>query len=228
MRKKLQFILLCICVIACVITICVDIETLYSKCYDITIQLTEYQDRITVLENDIEKLEDRLKKIEDENDYLRELVEDIDTSLTAGNVELQPITTDETDIIDDGSYYGRLYIPSVDIDVGLYHSKKQKITDDIDSANIFEQGDYFGQVIADHRKQDFLNLPNISIGERAYIKNKNEHIINLVCIATCTGKNIRSDIIDNHGTSIMGRTNYTMYTCLDMHGSVFVSLWSII
>lgn len=228
MRKKLQIILLCIFIMAYVIAISVNIETLYSKMHDITVQLTEYQDKITILENDAERLEDRIKNLEDENKRLRELVENIDASLSEDIVELQPITTDENEVAGDGAYYGRLYIPSVDIDVGLYHSKKQKVTDDIDSANIFEQGDYFGQVIADHRKQEFLNLPRISVGKRAYIKNENEHIINLICIATFTGKNVRSDIIDNHGTSIMGRANYAMYTCLDTHGSVFISLWSIV
>lgn len=223
MRNKLQIILLCICIVICVIVIGIisDIETLYNEIYDITAQLTEYQEQITILENDI-------KKLEDENNSLRELVENIDVWLSAEIADLQPLTTDETEIVDDGSYYGRLYIPSVDIDVGLYHSKKQKVTDDVDSANIFEQGEYFGQVIADHRKQDFLNLPSISVGERAYIKNENDHIINLICIATCKGENVRSDIIDKHGTSIMGRADYTMYTCLDTNGNVFISLWSIV
>lgn len=212
----------------CVIVIGFDIETLYNEIHNITVQLTEYQDKITILENDAERLEDRIKNLEDENNQLRELVENIDVSLSEDIVELQPITTDENDVVGDEAYYGRLYIPSVDIDVGLYHSKKQKVTDDVDSANIFEQGDYFGQVIADHREQEFLNLPRISVGERAYIKNENEHIINLICIATCKGENVRSDIIDKHGTSIMGRADYTMYTCLDTNGNVFISLWSIV
>lgn len=223
MRNKLQIILLCVCVIACVIFIGIgfDIEMLYNEIHDITAQLTEYQEQITILENDI-------KKLEDENKRLRELVENIDASLSEEIVELQPITTDENEIVGDELYYGRLYIPSVDVDVGLYHSKKQKITDDVDSANIFEQGDYFGHVISDHRKQEFMNLPSISVGEHAYIKNKNEHVINLICISTCTGKNIRSDIIDSNGTSIMGKADYAMYTCLDMHGSVFISLWNVV
>lgn len=224
MRKKLPIILLCICIMVCVMAIRVDI-----KMHNITVQLAEYQDEIIILENDAKTLEDRINKLEDENNHLKELIEDIDALLSEEIMELHPIiTTNENEVIGDGSYCGRLYIPSVDIDVGLYHSKNQKVTDDIDSANIFEQGEYFGQVIADHRKQDFLNLPKISVGERAYIKNENNHIINLICIATFTGKNVRSDITDNHGTSIMGRSDYIMYTCLDVDGNVFVSLWSVI
>lgn len=125
--------------------------------------------------------------------------------------------------------HGRLYIPDVDIDVALYYSISQEITDAYDSANIFKWKDYSGETIADHAGQSFHNLHKVNVGTKGYIKLTNGDIIRIKCIDTFDGYNAKNEgVKDMNGNSAHGKSDYMMYTCKDTEGiSVFICLWNI-
>ena len=133
----------------------------------------------------------------------------------------------DPDVYDDirHRYYGRLYIPDLDINVGLYNSYEQYITDREDAANIFGDGEtYF--VIADHSNQEFSKLFGVRLGTKGYIKNKFMQTINIECTSTFHGYNAGYIITDRYGNNVMGLEDYLIYTC-SSHGSVFICLWTI-
>jgi sortase (surface protein transpeptidase) len=126
-------------------------------------------------------------------------------------------------------YYGRLYIPDLNIEVNLYYGWQKYITDRLDSANIFFFDDDEGFTIADHNNQAFANLHNVQIGTTAYINNKYLGRIDIVCVGTLTGYNITKAIVDENGNNAMKLEDYMMYTCIENNVSndVFICLWHI-
>lgn len=133
----------------------------------------------------------------------------------------------DPDVYDDirHRYYGRLYIPDLDISVALYNSLEQYITDREDAANIFGDGETYA-IIADHSNQEFSKLFGVRLGTKGYIKNKFMQTINIECTSMFHGYNAGYDITDRNGNNVMGLDDYLMYTC-DSHGSVFICLWTI-
>ncbi len=124
-------------------------------------------------------------------------------------------------------YYGRLYIPELNINVALYYGIKQYITDRLDSANIFivERRNYF--IIADHNNQEFETLLNIRVGMTGYIQNKYDNIgrINIECVDVFNGHNI-GKLTDTNGVEVIPDVDYLMYTCRDSSRNIIICLWN--
>lgn len=125
-------------------------------------------------------------------------------------------------------YYGRLYIPEVNISVALYEDDAQFITDRADSANIIFLGDSDDYTIADHNNQEFSKLFNVNVGMYGYIELKNGNIISLKCVDVFNGHNTGVRITDENGVNADNRTDYMTYTCMDNWRNVRICLWEII
>ena len=143
------------------------------------------------------------------------------------NTEMS-LNNDETyeDLYD--SYYGRLYIPDLNINVALYYGHQQYITDRADSANIFSFGTDYGYTIADHNNQEFSKLFGVQVGMKGYIENKYTGRIDIECVDVFDGYNEGRYIVDESGVSAMNREDYMMYTCRNSFNGVFICLWDIV
>ena len=124
------------------------------------------------------------------------------------------------------NFYGRLYIPSVGIDVALYRGISQSVTDRKDSAAIFTYGSYDGEIIADHNNQDFSKLLNVVVGTTGYIRLKNGNVINIKCIEVINGHNTGTKLTDNNYRVVMGKYDYLMYTCRNGWKNIRICQWN--
>lgn len=145
------------------------------------------------------------------------------------NIEISK-EKDDDGIYDDMSdmYYGRLYIPDLNINVALYYGYHQYITDRVDSANIFSFDYDPGYTIADHNYQAFTTLFNIQAGTKGYIEHKSFGRIDIECVDVFSGYNNGRQIVDENGVNAMDRTDYMMYTCEKGSEKVLICLWNII
>ena len=126
------------------------------------------------------------------------------------------------------SYYGRLFIPDLDISVAMYYGKQTYITDRTDSANIFDIRNYYGLIIADHNNQSFYNLSNVEVGTKGYILTKYMDVISIECVDKFNGHNIGKFLVDEDDNMAMGRADYMMYTCRDNWQNIMICLWSAV
>jgi sortase (surface protein transpeptidase) len=126
------------------------------------------------------------------------------------------------DLVND--YYGRLYIPDLNINVALYYSYDRYVTDRVDSANIFFFGDDFGYTITDHNSQEFAKLFDVKVGITGYIQHRYNGRIDIECVDVFNGYN-NGRIVDENGVDAMNRTDYMMYTCKDNETGVLICLW---
>lgn len=130
--------------------------------------------------------------------------------------------------------YGRLVIPRVNINVGLFQcdisesSLSQQYVDAQDSAAyILHYGS--NSVIGDHVTQAFSTMSNVKYGDIAYIVTGSE-TQRFMCVGVGTGRNRSNDLVDSDGTSLRQRSKdgIVMYTCKDVFGGIYYSLWQYI
>ena len=115
---------------------------------------------------------------------------------------------------------GRLLIPSVGIDVALIvwgdgttdEDIRQRVTDAEDSALIYFDGN--GNVIADHKTQDFMTLTEVQIGDTAFIL-LGDSIYTLRCDLVTDGINTGNGITNADGRNVTALEDYTCYTCME-------------
>lgn len=113
---------------------------------------------------------------------------------------------------------GRLYIPSVGINVAMFingdgvdtASMRQIVTDEADSAIFYSDG--VGNIIADHNNQGFATLPNVREGDKAYII-AGDCIVSLEAELVCDGTNTGHGIIDEEGYWVSAEHDFVCYTC---------------
>lgn len=113
---------------------------------------------------------------------------------------------------------GRLLIPSAGIDVALFlwgegeseDVMRQRVTDNVDSAMLYSDG--IGQIIADHSNQDFATLPQVAVGDAAYILT-GDFILTLRCDLTVDGINTGFGITDTEGYPVSANEDFICYTC---------------
>lgn len=113
---------------------------------------------------------------------------------------------------------GRLIIPNADINVAVFiHGEgadaaeiRQNVCDGEDSAILYSDG--VGNIIADHNNQGFINLPNVKLGDRAYIV-AGDCIITLECDLVTDGINTGNGITDTEGNWVSADEDFTFYTC---------------
>lgn len=124
----------------------------------------------------------------------------------------------------DNEHIGRLYIPSVNIDVGLYYetdyNKWQSVTDRNDTACYFSNRDGC-HIIADHNNQSFSALKNVNVGDTLYILYGNKYDI-YECVAAFDAHNTGYEIIDNDGKDIQDTYDFICYTCIDSWRNISV------
>lgn len=191
-----------------------------------------YDDEILDIHN---KIEDLHKPEEQQSvEPIVEKIEPKNEKTTSGNKQDKPGKTEKdssysNDIYEDikDEYYGRLYIPDLNINVALYYGSKQYITDRIDSANIYIGGYDEGFTIADHNNQEFAKLLNVQAGMTGYIDREIGRV-NIKCVDVFSGYNTGYDIIDESGANAANRTDYMMYTCKSSSKNVLICLWEIV
>ena len=125
------------------------------------------------------------------------------------------------------SYYGRLHIPSVGIDVGLYRSSdRQAVVDRKDSACIFRLSyDRRTCLIADHYTQGFAPLMDVTVGMTGRVEKADGKTVHIVCVEVLEGHNTGHGITDDHGISVVGQHDYLMYTCMGYWRNVRICQW---
>ena len=154
----------------------------------------------------------------------------IDGLFYGGDGKLQYLTddyyTDGRDVyIDFQSYplYGRLYIPDVNISVGLgyigdvYHGLlSQQYVDMQDMAAYLDFQDFGDDsvVIADHKHQGFERIKKCTPGMRAYVKTDDDFRI-YECYDIGNGYNDYDNVYDRDGNNIYcnGHDTLSLYTC---------------
>lgn len=199
-------------------------------------QLQSYEEQLEQYERQFSLYENRLVKLQKLYAYLNteETAESTEvtkvteeTEVTVQPVQAETQTEPQKETVQaDASYYGRLHIPSVGINVALYKGNSQAITDRADSANIFSNGSYSGKAIADHNNQEFSKLFGVQVGTQGYIELADGGTINIQCIDVLNGYNFGVDIVDEYCIGVMDRADYTMYTCLDSWENVRICLWN--
>ena len=130
--------------------------------------------------------------------------------------------------------YGRLTIPSVGIDVGLYYCKSnsgstaQSIVNAADSAAFIDQIHVTGAIIADHNNQGFEAMKNSKPNETYAYIDFGSYTQTYICTAIGLGHNYDNDLVDWNGVSL----NYdyisgglAMYTCNENWQNVTISYW---
>jgi len=119
---------------------------------------------------------------------------------------------------------GRLLIPSAGIDVALFNEGennenkstevlRQDIVDLEDSALLYYD-DPVGNIIADHSNQDFAKLPEVKVGDTAYILS-GDRMVTLECVFATDGINTGYGITDMDGGWHHDDADYVCYTCLE-------------
>ena len=115
---------------------------------------------------------------------------------------------------------GRLLIPAVGIDVALIYwgeggsdeEIRQNVTDAADSALLYFDGG--GNVIADHKTQNFMTLTEVQPGDAAYILS-GDSVYTLRCDLVTDGINTGNGITDADGKTVTERESFTCYTCME-------------
>ncbi len=128
--------------------------------------------------------------------------------------------------------YGRLYLPTISLTVGVYNANiyknenynAQTIVDNKDSAAYYEfKGKY---IIADHNYQGFSRINNLNINDKAYIKTTNNQVIIYQMKNKFIGVNTHKDLQDLNGNSIENMEgSLAMYTCYDRNNKITITLW---
>jgi sortase (surface protein transpeptidase) len=140
----------------------------------------------------------------------------------------QTITSSKNNNI-EFDYYGRLYIPDLNVNVALYYGSSQYITDRDDSANIFMNSSDNFLIIADHNNQAFANLSKAQIGTMGYIdsaySSTGRRIIK--CVNVFNGHNTGVELTDNNGIKVSSDCDYLMYTCRDCSKNIVICLWNV-
>ena len=119
---------------------------------------------------------------------------------------------------------GRLLIPSVGIDVALISEGdnpqgkstevlRQEVVDREDSALLYYD-DPVGNIIADHSNQNFAKLPEVKVGDSAYILS-GDRMVTLECVFATDGVNTGYGITDLDGGWHHTDADYVCYTCLE-------------
>lgn len=207
-----------------------NIETKLEFIYQ---ELENYKKELSNIDYDdkISEIYDEIDSLKKANNHNADTNPSSDAHVSDNASNKEDITIDYNEgIYDDMAdlYYGRLYIPSLNLNVALYYGHYQYITDREDSANIFFFGNDDGYTIADHNYQEFSKLFNIKIGTRGYIKNKYLGEIHIECVDVFNGYNNGSFIVDENGINAMNRTDYMMYTCHYNSEQVLICLWNVI
>lgn len=140
----------------------------------------------------------------------------------------EKVTEEEKQYVRYGTN-GCLFIPSVGIQVPVYYSDlyfgdTQDVVDASDSAAMFWYMDSVS-VIADHRRQGFWSLPDVSVGDIAYIAHPDGSRDDYICTRVCwSGYNTGKSIQDDAGVDVSeSGADLIAYTCLSYWQDIFIA-----
>lgn len=129
---------------------------------------------------------------------------------------------------------GRLYIPDLGINVGMYSTSimgseaanAQAITDAQDSAATFSFDGH--TVIADHNNQGFSGIRKAVAGSTHLYVQQNGQIKDYVCLANIQGHNTSRDIVDSNynSASLLYPGSYMLYTCNENWHNITITFWT--
>lgn len=108
---------------------------------------------------------------------------------------------------------GRLYAPSIGIDVALFNSMSQAVCDAPDSACYFYIGG--APVIGDYQNQGFSRIRSAVPGSTLMYISDGTNITTYRCVASYNGYNTGYDLTDEAGVSATGKypRSTILYTC---------------
>lgn len=108
---------------------------------------------------------------------------------------------------------GRLYAPSIGIDVALFNSMSQAVCDAPDSACYFYIGG--APVIGDHQNQGFSRIRSAVPGSTLMYISDGTNITTYRCVASYNGYNTGYNLTDEAGVSATGKYpgSIILYTC---------------
>lgn len=108
---------------------------------------------------------------------------------------------------------GRLYSPSIGIDVALFRSQAQSVCDARDSACYFYLGG--SPVIADHTNQGFNRIRSAVPGSTLFYISDGNTVTTYRCIASYNGRNTGYDLTDESGVPASSKYpgSTILYTC---------------
>lgn len=148
-----------------------------------------------------------------------------------------PVYVSEIDKIRQSNDYlgtaGRLYIPNININVGLNYANiyddggynAQDIVDRYDSAAYYTFANKL--TIADHNYQGFSSISNLNWYDKAFIKRYDGSVEEYQMINKFIGHNTGIDLTDNYGNSIETMNGVlVMYTCYGDGDGIMVTLWN--
>lgn len=130
--------------------------------------------------------------------------------------------------------FGRIYIPSINLDVAVYYAhvwegkdyNAQTIVDAKDSAAFYELGNQY--IIADHNYQGFNKLSRVNKNTKAYIIRADGTRVNLKVKNIFLGKNIVYDLVNSEGISIQNLdSSLVLYTCYDNKETILITQWEL-
>lgn len=127
---------------------------------------------------------------------------------------------------------GRLYIPSLDIEVALYqggigeewHTYAYWRNSMPDSATFYQPE---GHTIVDYLDQSFARLPEVTVGSTAYIETEDGTQTNYMCTETGYGTDTHADVLDWDGVSYAS-WDYDIATIgreSDENDKIFIAKW---
>lgn len=140
--------------------------------------------------------------------------------------EEQEITEPSYPIKNDGSM-GRLYIPSVGVNVAIYGDYTQETVDREDSAAyLYGETKYGQEIIADHVHQGFSGIKKAIPGSTTLYIDFGEYQTHYICVDNFKGYNTGNDLTNLNGTSITGQNNngLCLYTC-NSDGTITITFW---
>lgn len=192
-----------------------------------------------LIENNKEKIKEEEKKEEEVvivnqvNDNTQEHHE------VKQEIIAKPVISQLDEIKQKNDYLGtagRLYIPNINISVGLNNAiiydneeyNAQEIVDRQDSAAYYTFASKL--TIADHDFQGFNRIANLNSGDKAFIKRYDGSVEEYQMINKFIGENIGTDLIDEYGNSIGNMSgSLVMYTCYYntiYKDQIIVTLWN--
>lgn len=119
--------------------------------------------------------------------------------------------------------FGRLVFPDTGISVAVFTDDftdanaylRQAICDAEDSASMYYDSSCGCDIICDHSTQNFMPLPEVQVGQKAYIL-KAESITELVCTRLIDGHNNNHiGLTDENSLPLDRPGDILCYTCLD-------------
>ena len=119
--------------------------------------------------------------------------------------------------------FGRLVFPDTGINVAVFTDDftdanaylRQAICDAEDSASMYYDSSCGCDIICDHSTQNFMPLPEVQVGQKAYIL-KAESIVELVCTKLINGHNNNHvGLTDENSLPLDRPGDILCYTCLD-------------